>query len=339
MATVISDGCQASPVQFRGAEWSGPGWKAWRVAQGTGAEAQACSGWEGEPGTSSIRCLQGHCRWSRLRLWYLICLHGKAPHPRGVGRARGLGTPPHLSQRVCTCTPPPSRALPRLPPSPPAPGARGLSVALLAPRAGFSPWRGGKPWAWGSPSLGPSVPGPLLVLYAPTRVGGEGVPAGGTGWVRDPLGAHVTCCALSPTNVYPGAEAPRDTHDSSRHLPRPGSSVTRGQVPQAPSRAEGRAAGQCSVLRPVGLGPSGSQRGALQALWSPPHQTAGSKPFVLLGCGEHRLLRSPRARGRAGPCRAPSRFSPGGGQQQSRVLCLHLQVGRRRAPLPRRSAA
>lgn len=178
MATVISDGCQASPVQFRGAEWSGPGWKAWRVAQGTGAEAQACSGWEGEPGTSSIRCLQGHCRWSRLRLWYLICLHGKAPHPRGVGRARGLGTPPHLSQRVCTCTPPPSRALPRLPPSPPAPGARGLSVALLAPRAGFSPWRGGKPWAWGSPSLGPSVPGLLLVLHAPTRVGGEGVPAG-----------------------------------------------------------------------------------------------------------------------------------------------------------------
>lgn len=174
-------------------------------------------------------------------------------------------------------------------------------------------------------SLGPSWFYMLLPVWAV-----KGYLRGGRGWVKDPLGAHVTCCALSPTNVYPGAEAPRDTHDSSRHLPRPGSSVTRGQVPQAPSRAEGRAAGQCSVLRPVGLGPSGSQRGALQALWSPPHQTAGSKPFVLLGCGEHRLLRSPRARGRAGPCRAPSRFSPGGGQQQSRVLCLHLQVGRRR---------
>lgn len=49
----------------------------------------------------------------------------------------------------------------------------------------------------------------------------------------------MTCCALSPINVYPGAEAPRGTHHSPRHLPHPGPSVTRGQAPQAPSQAKG----------------------------------------------------------------------------------------------------
>lgn len=157
-----------------------------------------------------------------------------------------------------------------------------------------SPGPGGHP-ALAPVSLGPSWFYMLLPVWAV-----KGYLRGGTGWVRDPLGAHVTCCALSPTNVYPGAEAPRDTHDSSRHLPRPGSSVTRGQVPQAPSRAEGRAAGQCSVLRPVaresawssaGLmvpAPSDSGKQALCTTWV----RRAPAPEVTQGAGQGWALQS-----------------------------------------------
>lgn len=161
MAAVTSDSCQASPVQFRGTEWRGPGCPAlWPVLAGRPGRRPrarvlrrrlAVAG-SREPGTSSIRCHQGHCRWSRLRLWYLICLHLIRAPPPGRGQGKGLGhpTPPQAPQPACLHLPPaPIQGSASTPSQPPAPGPWGLSVALslLAPRAGFSLWAGGKPWA------------------------------------------------------------------------------------------------------------------------------------------------------------------------------------------------
>lgn len=51
---------------------AGPGWKkTWWVAQGTGCWVPEVPR-SRESSDLLIRCHQGHCRWSQLRLWHLI---------------------------------------------------------------------------------------------------------------------------------------------------------------------------------------------------------------------------------------------------------------------------
>lgn len=214
------------------------------------------------------------------------------------------------------------------------------------------------PGPGGHPALAPVSLGPLLVLEAPTCVGGEGAPAGRRHraeqpQVKDLLGAHMTRCALSPINVYPergpqgyrqspapalsGSQsplggAPGQGHCGAGHWPSVLISTSKSLcdivIPMLPT--QDRAAYWALAGRPGG--PLGGLPGALQTLsWAacPCPADGGREPFVLAGQGGCQPLRSSSVdlglgQGWAEPLQPRLQ----GGQQQWRVWPPSASRGR-----------
>lgn len=140
----------------------------------------------------------------------------KGPTPSEEGRARGLGIPPHLKAPFLSplALQPPNSPLPELPPPGPRSGQAVCHPSVkLAHRLVSRPGRGrSKLWAWRPPSPGPSVPGSLLVIEAPTCVVVRGTcgrrhRAGAASGQRSTGCTHDVLCT-EPINVYPELRPP-----------------------------------------------------------------------------------------------------------------------------------
>lgn len=228
MAIVTSSGCQVSPVQFGGTELREPWLHCWSWLEEGLVGGLGCWGVAGsgrEPGTrgpllSGVTETTAAGRGLDSGIWYQTATSplDKGRTSSDGGQDRGLGRP-HPTSRL-----PPQPAGSGAPIEPPtsAPSAQGPGAGeAAAPKRLSLPQlleSGGAPKPWRSPSPEPSVLGPHLVLEAPTCVVVRGTFGEETGQeqlqVEDVLGAHMTCRALSPINVYPGAEAPEGHHRS-----------------------------------------------------------------------------------------------------------------------------